>query len=256
MNLEAAKSNPKRRWRQFRLRTFFVLVTVLCVWFGWQVHRAKQQREAVKWVRESGGSVRYDYECDEDCSLLPDAEPPVPKWLYDTLGVDFFDDVAWVSLHSTQVSDLTPLARLKGIRGIDLGLTPVSDLSPLANLKSIQRLSVYKTQISDLGPLRRLTSLQMLYVGGTRVSELAPLAYLKALRLLHAGNTQVSDLGPLAKLPNLQNIYLDSTEIRDLTPLTKVTSLEVLSVIETQVGEEQVENLQQALQHCEIKMTP
>ena len=40
-------SKPRRRWFQYSLRTLFVLVTVLCVWLGVTVERARKQREAV-----------------------------------------------------------------------------------------------------------------------------------------------------------------------------------------------------------------
>ncbi len=37
---------PRRRWFRFSLRTFFVLLTILCVWLGVVSKSAHQQREA------------------------------------------------------------------------------------------------------------------------------------------------------------------------------------------------------------------
>jgi hypothetical protein len=55
---------PRRRVVQFSLRTFFILLTLFAVWFGWAIQKAREQKKAVAWVRERGGSVRYDYEGD------------------------------------------------------------------------------------------------------------------------------------------------------------------------------------------------
>ena len=85
MTTETDNPKPRRRWLQYSLRTFFVLLTVFCVWLGWTVHRANEQRKAVAWVREMGWSVEYD-----------DAEPPSPKWLVELLGVDYFQEVSFV----------------------------------------------------------------------------------------------------------------------------------------------------------------
>ena len=51
-------SKPRRRWFQYSLRTLLVLVTVLCVWLGVTVNRARKQREAVAAIQELGGTVR------------------------------------------------------------------------------------------------------------------------------------------------------------------------------------------------------
>jgi hypothetical protein len=66
----------KRRWFQFRLRTLLLLVTVFAVWFGWLAHQARQQKEAVAWVREMEGTARYDYELDEDGQRTSTGQPP------------------------------------------------------------------------------------------------------------------------------------------------------------------------------------
>lgn len=37
----------KRRWYSFSLRTMFILVTVLCVWLGWQLNLVRERRNAL-----------------------------------------------------------------------------------------------------------------------------------------------------------------------------------------------------------------
>ena len=124
----------KRRWFRLCLRAFLVLMTVGCIWLGWLVHRANQQRHAVQWVMELNGSlVRYDFELNSKGQSIRDGEPPKPEWLRNLVGIDYFANVVMVFLHSTQVSDVTPLANLTKLRLLDLNDTQVGDVAPLAN---------------------------------------------------------------------------------------------------------------------------
>ena len=107
MTTELTKPKPRRRWLQYSLRTFFVLLTVLCVWLGWLTYKANEQRKAVEWVREMGGTVFYNYGFDEDGH---EADAPGPKWLREMLGREFLDQVVSVGFSTTQVSDVTPMA--------------------------------------------------------------------------------------------------------------------------------------------------
>ncbi len=122
-----SKPKHKRRWFQFSLLKLLLLVTGLALWFGWLANQAREQREAVAWVEEMGGSVQYDYETDEDGEFIDDVEPPGPKWLRDILGIDFLDDVVYVDLYDTPVSDVTPLAGLTNLVWLQLNETPVSE---------------------------------------------------------------------------------------------------------------------------------
>ena len=255
MTSEPTKPKP-RRWLQFSLRTFFVLVTVFCVWLGWTVHRANEQRKAVEWVREMGGDVAYGYQRDEAGIPIVDAKPPGPKWLRQLLGVDYFQEVTVVDLKTTPVSDLTPLAGLKNLELLWLNGTQVSDLTPLAKLTSLEFLSLDNTHVSDLTPLAKMTSLQWLQLNYTQVSDLTPLAGLKSLKALVLRATEVSDLTPLAKLTSLESLLLDNTPVSDPTPLAKLTNLQWLSLDNTPASEEQVEELRQALPNCEIIWSP
>jgi hypothetical protein len=130
-----------------------------------------------------------------------------------------------LSLGSTQVSDLTPLAALTALQTLFLWGTQVSDLAPLAALTALQNLHLMGTQVSDLTPLSALSALQTLDLGGTQVSDLTPLSALSALQTLNLGGTQVSDLTPLAALTALQTLDVMRTQVTDLRPVRTLTSL-------------------------------
>ncbi len=126
-----------------------MLLTVGCVWLGWNVNKAQQQRAAVAWVEEMGGDVGYEYIGDS-------YDPPAYVWLRDFFGVDFFLSVDTVFLDNSAVSDLTPLA----------------------HFPTLLHLQISNTNVTDIRPLLTLTRLRFLYLGGLSISE-QDLAMLK-----------------------------------------------------------------------------
>jgi len=49
---------PRRRWFRFSLRTFFVVLTLFCVWLGVQVKWIHDRHEALKSVHQAGYDAR------------------------------------------------------------------------------------------------------------------------------------------------------------------------------------------------------
>src|SRR5262245_42659950 len=110
-------STKRKRWSlRFSLRSLLLVMLVLCVALGWQVERARKQRDAVEWVREHGGTVGYEYQFDDHGRRLEHPLLPGTEWLRNHLGIDFLDRVVAVNLADTQVSDLAPLAELKHLQ--------------------------------------------------------------------------------------------------------------------------------------------
>src|SRR6185295_19980991 len=46
--------SPRRRWFRFSLRTLLVVVTLLCVWLGWQIHAVRQRSAIIAELRATG----------------------------------------------------------------------------------------------------------------------------------------------------------------------------------------------------------
>lgn len=90
----------KRRYLTFSLRTLFILLTLFAVWTATIVNRAREQREAVKAIRELGGKVSYDWQLrylPGTTNLRIEPEPPGPAWLRRVVGGDFFQEVRVVN---------------------------------------------------------------------------------------------------------------------------------------------------------------
>lgn len=85
---------PRRRWLQFSFRGFLIALTIGCLWLGWQVERAREQREAVKAIEALGGLVWFDWQIvilqPKHIRIDPRATPPGPVWLRRIIGDDFF----------------------------------------------------------------------------------------------------------------------------------------------------------------------
>ena len=164
---------PNHRWLRFSLRTFLIVITILTVCFGWWVYRAERQRAAVRWVKENGGTVYYDFEFDSEGVFAQNRQSPVPEWLLNILDVNYFSNVVYLNISGPQVTDLTPLADLTNLNTLAFIRTPISDLKPSTGITNLvwSSLQDNANQVSDLTPLAGLTNLKGLYLFLTQVSD-------------------------------------------------------------------------------------
>ena len=65
-----------KRLFRFSLGTFFVLLTMFCIWLGLEVNRVSRENEVAKKITASGGNFQYDYQFDNELNYLPNAVPP------------------------------------------------------------------------------------------------------------------------------------------------------------------------------------
>jgi hypothetical protein len=129
---------PCRRFLRFSVRGLIVLVLVVGAGLGWLVREARIQRDAVAAIKRAGGSVRYDWEW-RNGNAAPRNCPP--KWLEDSLGVDYFGQVVVVALTpSAPDAALAHIGRLHGLVSLTLRESSVCDAG-LAHLKDLTNLS-------------------------------------------------------------------------------------------------------------------
>jgi Leucine-rich repeat (LRR) protein len=116
---------------------------------------------------------------------------------------------------------LAPLAKLKGLRELNLGATNVGDdgLAALEQLADLERLVLANTPITDkalahIGKLTKLKSLDLSSTGVTDagMQELAALQQLETLSLAATGVTNVG-LSDVAKLKGLTALDLEETRV-------------------------------------------
>lgn len=118
---------------RYGLRTFFILLTGVCLWLGQQVQRAHDQERAVEAIQEAGGRVWYDYQTDGRGHFHLSKGPPGPDWLRGLTGEHLLTRVVDVEFRDVSLGDadlvrLVPhLERLAKLRSLGLNGTSVTD---------------------------------------------------------------------------------------------------------------------------------
>lgn len=143
-------AKPQRRWYQFSVKellvgTALVAVALGMAWQGWIVP-TQRQRAAVRRMCEMGGTVRYWMD-------TRDGEIGAIARLFQWLPRELFDDVRFVDLGGSQVSD--------------------AELIHLGGFKSLEALYLHDANVTDAGltNLSRLTTLRRLALDNTRVTS-------------------------------------------------------------------------------------
>ena len=90
-------TSPPRRWFRFSLRTMFVLVTMACVWLGWQVKWLKDRERASaehieEMLKDENKPLRR--RCYNLTRLIEETLPPWQIRLLGGDGVKQFDRVS------------------------------------------------------------------------------------------------------------------------------------------------------------------
>jgi len=256
------------------MRSLMVVVTIFCVALGWRLHRAKEQRKAVRAIRDAGGWIYYDYQQYDPrtCKIDAKARPWAPDWLMRHVGIDFFHDVVAVNMsfdesagrldnNAPPVDIARHLAQFPRARF--LGLTPGSvddaGMKYLGQLKQVEVILFWDAgAITDEGVahLRNMPRLRSLHLGESQVTDrgLASIAKLRNLEDLSMQKNYFTDAGlpALAGLPGLKSLWIGGLHDRP-SPITDVgvihlarlTQLEELDLQHTRVTPEGLKPLQQ-----------
>ena len=190
---------PRRRWFQFSLRSFLVLVTILGIWLGFLARGAKRQAEAITAIKAHGGWCYYDFQVRDPFteSFDPYAKSWVPEWLLNRLGEDLFHDVEAVSMvynsdpgkrpdksHGT-ADALRHLDALPDLRALYLPRTKATDedMRHIGELRELEVLQLFDAlRVTDAGASHfgHLTKFRLL-----KVSEDDGQALARITRWLH-----------------------------------------------------------------------
>ena len=118
---------PTRRWFQYSLRSFLVLLTVLAVWPGIVVHRAREQRMLVERIESMGGDVVFaPIRIDDPQGRFP-LQVKARLKLAPMVGYDYFAEIEGVRFEraplptDSEVLEVVPdLKRLRGLTHVTL----------------------------------------------------------------------------------------------------------------------------------------
>ena len=135
------------------------------------------------------------------------------------------EDVDGSWQNSNSVSDLSPLASLTQLEGLNLRQNAVKDISALAGLTHLTHLSLEDNRVSNVSALIRLTNLVVLWLDGNQISDISPLAGLTQVARLGIGSNDISDISALTGLTNLKFMRIGWNSISDLSLLVANTGL-------------------------------
>jgi hypothetical protein len=207
---------PKRRWFQFSLRSFLLVLTVFGVLLGLHVRSAKRQKEAVAAIKAYGGEVCYDFQKFDprrNPHFDAKAESWVPKWLLANLGEDFFHDVVAVTLVIDDTGGRLNNPKVREDRFLPLNAFP--DLRALyLHLHSTQAMN---EGMRVIGGLKNLEILMMGEALGVSDAGTVYFENLQKLKCIHLLNAQITDesMRTFSRLPCLEELILQGDRFTD-----------------------------------------
>jgi hypothetical protein len=227
-----------------------LLVAASASALGWIVHRAREQRLAVRAILARGGVVEYDFQYDAVRDRrLATGRPWEPAWLQQLLGEEYFHNVVCVGLDRVaRDQDLAHVARLRHVKLLYLGGGRITDngLKHLEDLTDLRLLILWGNPISGEGlkHLRHLKQLRHLDLQSSKVSDsrligLRDLTGLERIDLPNNPQLTGSFLQYVADVPNLKDYVLRGTGITDsaLVHLKRARNVQQLMLDRTRVSD-------------------
>ena len=211
--MSTANDRQSRRRARTSIRVMMLAILIVAVPLGWQVNRAREQREALDAVQRYGGWVHFDYEFVNG-AVIPGRAPRAPRWLRMMLGDEYFRKVTCVNFD--EEGSIGKVVRCPNVTACDELLKKIS------GLPGLKKLRMKKTQATDEGlrHIGKMSELEELYIRDARsvtdegVSYLALLANLKHISISFSNLTNDS-LVLLSGLPSMEEVDLQGNHFSD-----------------------------------------
>ena len=100
-------------------------------------------------------------------------------------GLEYAVNLKFLVIDRSQVSDLTPLARLENLRVLKLFSNRITDITPLAGLVNLELLILSNNPITDISPLKGLVNLKRLELSGNQIVDFTPIYGLVGIETLY-----------------------------------------------------------------------
>ena len=124
-----AKQASRKRAVRFSLRTLLLLFTASSIWLGFETKWAADQKRAVDWIVENGGTIEYDsaYEAPMFLKRKPAQSRSKPHWLANFIGIHFYEHPVRVIIKGVTIDDVAVghLKRLHALRSLRIADTVV-----------------------------------------------------------------------------------------------------------------------------------
>lgn len=121
----------------------------------------------------------------------------------------------------------------ENLQYVSLPYQPIEDLSPLANLTKIRYINITGNgKIKDFSFLDKLVNIEELHMRMAKIQNIDALKNFTKLYYLDADSCDISDFSPLSDLVNLKYLNLDKNNFKEdsAEAFSKLINLEVLNI--------------------------
>ena len=194
---------------------------------------------------------RYRWDSNQTSPALEDARPERVKQLtadsvkkeigrqlkvsHQNLTGDDLRRIEKINLTGKQISDLSTVARMSGLRELNLSDNKLVDVTALESLTQLEVLRLHFNRLNNLDGLAHLPRLRELHAGHNRLTGTDALQQLPQLTHLYLRHNQIPDITPLGKLRRLKLLDLNHNHLTDLGPIGGMQQLDILRLSENQI---------------------
>ena len=194
---------------------------------------------------------RYRWDSNQTSPALEDARPERVKQLtadsvkkeigrqleisHLKLTGDDLRRIEKINLTGKQISDLSTVAQLSGLRDLNLSDNKLVDVVELEMLTQLEVLRLNFNRLDNLDALTGLTRLHELDAGHNLIADTRAISQLSRLTHLTLRHNQIADLAPLGKLRRLEFLDLNHNHLTDLGPIGRMQKLDVLRLSENKI---------------------
>ena len=121
----------------------------------------------------------------------------------------------------------------ENLQYVSLPYQPIEDLSPLANLTKVRYINITGNgKIKDFSFLDKLVNIEELHMRMAKIQNIGALKNFTKLYYLDADSCDISDFSPLSNLVNLKYLNLDKNNFKEdsAEAFSKLVNLEVLNI--------------------------
>ena len=171
MTKDTKPKRPFAKFFRFGLRFFLFAILVFAVWIAWHVQQTENQRNAIKQIREFGGTVHYDFEYQDgkpdnnkpNGGFLPSGQSKIPEWLIRKLGIDFFHPIVELNL----IADTRNKKPTQPTTAVEYYDTEWASL--LGSFPRLRNLMIKGQQVNNdvLAAIGKLDSIEELHILGS-----------------------------------------------------------------------------------------
>lgn len=137
----------------------------------------------------------------------------------DIQNINRFTKLKYVKLAGNNLTDISILAKVRTLEGIDASVNRISDISFIGHLKKIKVVIMNNNPITDISPIAGNKNIEELDFNNCTIKDISAVKNMKKLRQLGLRNCGITDISALSGCTSLNELDIRANDIADLSPL-------------------------------------